>query len=104
MTYALINKLAAKPGQRDRVIEILLESMKLFGDNPACLYSIVHEAIADPNELWVADLWTSKEEHEAALQVPELRPFVEAAIPLLEGMPQQTELRPVGGKGLPPGS
>jgi quinol monooxygenase YgiN len=104
MAYSLINKLTTKPGQRDRVTKILLDSMKLFDDNPACVSSIVHEAAEDPNVIWVTDLWTSKEEHEAALQAPELRPFVEAAMPLLEHMPEQTEVRPVGGKGLPPES
>ena len=99
MTYALINKLTAKPSQRDRVVEIMLDSMKRFGDNPACVSSVVYEAVDEPNVIWVTDLWTTKEEHEAAMRLPELRPFVEAAIPLLEGMPEQTEVRPVGGKG-----
>jgi quinol monooxygenase YgiN len=49
----------------------------------------------------VTDLWTSREDHEAALKQPELRPFVEQALPLLEGMPEQIEIRPIGGKGLP---
>ena len=100
MTYALLNKLTAKPGQRQRVVEILLESGRLFDDTPSCLLSFVSEASDDPNEIWVVDVWTSKEQHAAALRVPELRPFVEQAMPLLEAMPEQTEIRPVGGKGL----
>jgi quinol monooxygenase YgiN len=99
--YGLLNKLTAKPDSRQRVVEILLESGKLFDDNPACLLYLVSESTDDPNLVWVADLWTSQEEHAEALTAPELRPFVEEAMPLLEGMPEQMEIRPVGGKGLP---
>jgi quinol monooxygenase YgiN len=102
MTYALLNKLTAKPGQRARVVEILLESgALLFDDNPACFVYMVSESADDPNVIWVTDLWTSHEEHAEALKAPELRPYVEQAMPLLEGMPEQMEIRPVGGKGVP---
>ena len=101
MTYALLNKLTANSDKRQQVVDILLESGKLFSDNPACHLYLVSEATEDPNVIWVTDLWTSKESHEEALKAPELRPYVEKAMPLLEGMPEQIEIRPVGGVGLP---
>jgi quinol monooxygenase YgiN len=101
MSHALLNKVTAKPGRRDEVVEILIESGRLFDDDEACLLYLVTEATEDPDVIWVWDLWTSAEDHAAALQVPELRPFVERTIPLLEGMPEQLEVRAVGGKGLP---
>jgi len=100
MTYGLLNKLTAKPGKRDEVVGILLESGKLL-DDPACLMYMVTEAADDPNAIYVVDLWTSKQRHEKALKTPELRPFVEKAMPLLEGMPEQTEIKPAGGIGIP---
>ena len=99
--HVLLNRLTARPGQRQRLVEILLESGKLFDDNPACLLYLVSESADDPNLVWVVDLWTSQEAHAEALKAPELRPFVEQAMPLLEGAPEQFEVRPVGGKGLP---
>ena len=68
MTYALLNKLLAKPDQRSQVVDILLESGKLFSDNPACFLYMVSEATEDPTVIWVADVWTSKESHEEALK------------------------------------
>jgi len=100
MTYGLLNKLTTRPGKRDEVVEILLESGKLL-DDPACLMYMVTESVDDPNVIWVVDLWTSKEKHAEALRTPELRPFVERAMPLLEGMPEQLEFNPVGGRGIP---
>jgi quinol monooxygenase YgiN len=98
MEFALLNRLTAKPGQRDRVAEILVESGRLFDDNPACRLYLVAESADDPNLIWVADLWTSAEEHAEALKTPEMRPFVEECMPMLEGMPEQIRVRPVGGK------
>jgi quinol monooxygenase YgiN len=101
MSYALLNRLTAKPGQRQRVVEILVESGKLFEGNPACLLYLVTEATDDSNLIWVIDLWTNGEAHAEALRAPELRPLVEKATPFLEGMPEQIEVQPVGGKGFP---
>jgi quinol monooxygenase YgiN len=101
MAYALLNKLTAKPGKRGQVIDILIESGELFDDNPACVLYLVSESADDPNLVWVVDLWTSQEAHAEALKAPELRPYVEKALPLLHGMPEQIEVRPVGGRGVP---
>jgi quinol monooxygenase YgiN len=98
MEFALLNRLTAKPGQRDRVVEILLESGKLFDDNPACIVYLVGESRDDPNLIWVVDLWTSAESHAKALEAPELRPYVTECMPLLEGMPEQIPVQPAGGK------
>jgi quinol monooxygenase YgiN len=98
--YALINRLITKPGKRDEVLKVLLEAGKPFQENAACLLYLVYEDVQDPNVVWVEDLWTSKEEHTAALARPEVRPFVAQALSLLESMPEQREIAPVGGKGL----
>ena len=98
--YALINRLTTRPGKRDEVLKLLLEAGKPFQENAACILYLVYEDAQDPNVIWVEDLWTSKEEHTAALAKPEVRTFVARAITLLEGMPEQREVAPVGGKGL----
>ena len=98
--YALINKLITKPGKRDEVIKILLEAGKPFDDNPACILYLVYKDAKDTNVIWVEDLWTNKDDHTTAMARPEVRPFVAQAIPLLEGMPEQIEVEPAGGKGL----
>ena len=98
MTYALLNRLTAKPGKRADVVEHLLEAGRRFDDNPACLLYLVSEPSGSPDDIWVVDLWTTEEEHANALQDPEMRPHVEATIPLLERMPQQIETQLRGGK------
>ena len=101
MTYALLNRLTAKPGQRQRVVQLLLESGTLFDDDPSCHLYLVSESAEEPDVVWVVDLCTSEAAHATALKAPELRPFVEATVPLLERAPQQVEVHPAGGKGVP---
>ena len=101
MAHVLINKLTAKPGKRDQVVKNLIESGKLFDDNAACVMYLVTESSDSPDDIWVFDLWTSEDAHSKALQAPELQPAIAETTPLLEGMPEQIEVRARGGKGLP---
>jgi len=89
-----------KPGKRDDVAAILLDSGKSFNSNSACLLYLVYEDRGNPNVIWVEDVWTDKNEHAAAMGTPEMRSQIMKCMPLLEGMPEQIELAPVGGKGL----
>jgi quinol monooxygenase YgiN len=98
MAFALLNRLVAKSGRRDLVVRDLLESGKLFNDNPACLLYLVVEPVDDSDAIWVVDLWSTEEEHAAALQAPELRRYVSETVPHLEGPPDQIEVRVRGGK------
>lgn len=99
MELALINKLVAKPGKRDEVITILLESAKPFEQNAACLLYLVYKDQSEENVIWVEDLWSDEKEHEAELAKPALQGYVKQAMPLLEGIPEQILLQLVGGKG-----
>lgn len=100
MTHALINRLTAKSGQRDDVIEILLDSGRSFDENDDCLLYLVSEAADDPDLIYVVDLWTDEEAHTEALQAPAIRDRVGEAMAMLEGMPEQIGVRVRGGKGL----
>jgi quinol monooxygenase YgiN len=98
MPYALVNRLATKPGKRDEVLQHLLESGRAFDGNEACLLYLVASSVDEANAIWVVDLWTSEEAHAEALADPTLRPHVEATIPLLEAMPEQLPVDVEGGK------
>ena len=98
-TFALLNKLTAKPGRRDEVVAILLESGRLFEKNEACQLYLVTVANDDPDAIWVVDLWSTREEHAEALKDPALRPYVEQAMQALEGRPEQIEVDPRGFVG-----
>jgi quinol monooxygenase YgiN len=97
-TLMLINKMTAKPGTRDDVTAILLESGHAFDELDECLmYAVTHDA-DDPDVIWVQDVWADAAAHEAAMAEPRMREQVQRAIPLLAGMPEQHRVTAVGGK------
>jgi quinol monooxygenase YgiN len=98
--YSLLNKMTAKPGKRDEIIAILLESGKSFNDNSSCVLYLVYKDVKDPDTIWVEDVWTNQSDHSAALNALEMQPYIMKCIPLLEGMPEQLEIDFAGGKGL----
>lgn len=98
--YALINKITVKPGKRDEVIAILLESGKPFNDNPSCILYLVYKDKKDSNVIWVEDVWTNQADHTVAMNTPDMLTFIARCMSLLEGMPEQIEIDLAGGKGL----
>lgn len=105
MSLLLINKLTAKPGRRDQVAAILLESGRAFEGVGACLMYLVSRDADDDDVIWVQDVWTDEAAHERAMANPAMQEQVRRAVPLLAGMPEQHRIEPAGGKSpfpLPP--
>jgi quinol monooxygenase YgiN len=98
--YGQHSKLVAHPGRRKDFVDILLRAAARVGDLDGCRVYLVHEDTADPDTIWVTEVWNSREHHQNSLQDPEVRSLIEAAMPLLSGAPAATELTPVGGHGL----
>ena len=95
--HGLIGRITAKPGQRDALIAILLEGVD---DMPGCLSYIVAKDPADPDAIWVTEVWDSKTSHEASLSLPSVQEAMAKGRPLIAGFDEQTETQPVGGHGL----
>lgn len=95
--YGLIAKLTATPGQRDAVAAILLEST---GDMPGCLSYVIARDTADPDALWVTEVWASPASHQASLALPAVKAAIAKGRPLIAGFSQRVETTPVGGWGL----
>ena len=98
MSYALINKMTSKPGKRDEVTKILLESGKAFDDNPNCILYVVSKDKKDENVLWIQDVWVDEISHQEAMSDTIMREYIAKAFPLLVGMPEQIEIELAGGK------
>lgn len=95
--YGLIGKIIAKPGERDALIEILLDGT---GDMPGCLSYIISKDAEEETVIWVTEVWDSKESHEASLSLPAVQDAIKKGRPLIAEFGEQTQLEPVGGHGL----
>jgi quinol monooxygenase YgiN len=95
--YGMIGKITAAPGQRDALARLLLSGS---ADMPGCLSYVVSEDLKDPDALWVAEAWDSKESHTASLKLPAVQDAIAKARPLIAGFDIAAELKPIGGPGL----
>jgi quinol monooxygenase YgiN len=97
--YGLQGKLIAKPGQRDALLALLLESSR-GGGMPGCRLYVVSEVPAEPDAIAITEVWDDRAAHDASLQLASVRAVIANARPLIASMGDSLELRPVGGQGL----
>jgi quinol monooxygenase YgiN len=96
--YGLIGKLLAVPGKRDALIALLLEGEESM---PGCLSYVVARDVAEPDAIWITEVWDSEASHDASLTLPSVRAAIERARPLIAGFASSTATEPAGGVGLP---
>jgi quinol monooxygenase YgiN len=90
--YGLIGEMKAAPGRRAELIAALLEATQSM---PGNLANIVAEDLADPDTIWITEVWRSRSHHQASLQLPGVRASIARARPLLAGFGLRREVRPV---------
>ncbi len=99
--YGLIAKIVARPGERDALIDILLNGVSGM---PGCLSYVVARDATDPDALWVTEVWESKESHAASLELPSVQQAIAQGKPLIASFGERFETEPVGGQGIPAGA
>ncbi len=99
MKYGLFGRFVAQEGKRDELVAILLEAAStLERTNADCLQYVVG-VTQGTNEVWVSEVWTTKEAHDASLAPEEVRAMIMRARPLIKEISSGTEYAVVGGKG-----
>lgn len=96
--YGLIGKMTATPGQRDALAAILLEGTDAM---PGCLSYVVATDTAEPDALWITEVWDSADNHRASLALPAVQAAIGRGRPLITGFSNRVETLPLGGHGLP---
>ena len=97
--YGLQGKILAKPGQRDALLALLLEASR-GAAMPGCRLYVVSDIPAEPDAIAITEVWDDKAAHDASLQLDGVRALIAKARPLIAGMGDSMELRPIGGRGL----
>ena len=96
--HGLIGRMRAQPGQRDALLEILLEGT---GEMPGCLSYVVAKDPTDADAIWITEVWDSRESHTASLRLPAVQDAIRRGRPLIAGFDSMQETIPLGGVGLP---
>jgi len=97
--YGLIGKMIAASGQRDALISILLDGV---AEMPGCLSYIISKDPADPDAIWITEVWDNQASHEASLSLPSVQQAIALGRPLITGFGERFVTEPIGGHGLIP--
>ena len=90
--YGLIGQMIAQPGQRAALAAILSEET---GAMPGNIAYLVGEDSANPDAIWIVELWSDKDAHAASLQLPAVQAAIQRARPMIAGFGTRAEFKPV---------
>lgn len=90
--YGLIGQMIAQPGQRAALVAALSEGSDAMPGNIAYL---VGEDSANPDAIWIVEIWETKEAHAASLQLPAVQEAIRKGRPLIAGFGTRAEFKPV---------
>lgn len=82
--FANVGTLGVQPGKRDQVVAILTRRNPQLEEAGCLLYEVGVDGDA-PDTVFVTELWTSAEAHQASLQLDSVRAAIAEAMPLLSG-------------------
>lgn len=66
--FAMYGKLIAQPGQRDALVQTMLEAADQFDSMEGCELYIINVSENDPDVVWITELSRDAEAHAASLQ------------------------------------
>lgn len=84
MTFANVGTLETVPGKRDVLVEILTRRTADL-EKAGCLLYEVGVNQENPDTVFVAELWTSAQAHQASLNLDSVQAAIQEARPLLSG-------------------
>lgn len=93
-------RLVARPEQRDRLVQRLLDAAELLACATGCYIYLISISAEEPDAVWVTEAWRSKNHRDAALDHPHARTMQAEIQTMLVSADQPVHSIPVGGKGL----
>ncbi|WP_326913716.1 putative quinol monooxygenase [Sphingopyxis chilensis] len=94
--YGLLGQMMAQPGKRAELVVILSEGT---GEMPGNIAYLIGEDSANPDAIWIVELWDSKEAHAASLKLPAVQDAIKRGRPLIAGFGTRAEFKPVAKTG-----
>ena len=99
MPYGYLGSMRSQPGKRDEVVAILLGGLDQLR-TAGCVKYTVGISPGDDVTIWTSEVWGSKEQHDASLQLPWATEAIARAMPMLTGDFTCVETTVLGGIGL----
>lgn len=95
MSYGLIGKLTAIPGERDTLLAILLEAAEAMQQESTCEVYRVNVSL-DDDSIVVYEVWESQNAHEQSISLETTKTLIERARPVLAKIERLAVFEPKG--------
>lgn len=82
-TFGLYTKFTTYEGQRDSLVEMLLEAANAMESVAGCILYVINIPDNETNAVWVTELWNDPSAHQASLTLPKSQVLIQKARPLL---------------------
>ena len=92
--FGLHGSIIATSGQRDALLQHMLEAARLMRDAPGCdLYLVATSEADDDDAVWITEVWRTETDHDASLGFPAVRELISRARPLIAGIGESRRLQ-----------
>lgn len=98
--YSLFGKFEVKEGERDTMVDILLEAAESMKNLDECEIYLVNISESEPNSVYVYEVWSNENAHQASLTLEATQTLINRAKPIIAGIERISTLRTKGGKGI----
>ncbi|RCW62568.1 putative quinol monooxygenase [Saliterribacillus persicus] len=98
--FGLFGKFSVLDGERDTLVNILLEAAEALGDLKECEIYTVSTVEDEPNTVYVYEVWQNENAHQASLKLEATQTLITKAKPIITGMERINTLNIIGGKGV----
>lgn len=98
--FGLFGKFTVKEGERDTLVEILLEAAESMENLVDCEIYLVNVSHDEPNSVFVYEVWSNESAHQDSLSLESTQTLIGRAKPIITGMERICTLLPRGGKGI----
>lgn len=98
--FSLFGKFTVQEGERETMVDILMEAAESMKNLVECEIYLVNISESEPNCVYVYEVWTNENAHQASLTLEATQTLIRRAKPLITGMERISSLKTIGGKGI----
>jgi quinol monooxygenase YgiN len=98
--FSLFGKFTVQEGERETMVEILLEAAESMRNLEECEIYLVNISENEPNAVYVYEVWSDEHAHQASLTLEATQTLIKRAKPVITGMERISTLKTRGGKGI----
>ena len=98
--FSLFGKFIVQEGKRDTMVDILLEAADSMKSLDECEIYLVNISEDEPNSVYVYEVWSDENAHQASLNLEATQTLIKRAKPIITGMERISTLKTIGGKGI----